>query len=91
MKEVELLNSLGKGIGSGWHLSQTGEREALQTAQENQNMPSLSLGRAAKLGLSLGSESTCKLCATVCSHRRGSCGQEELSVGTYGQILKPNS
>lgn len=27
MKEVELLNSLGKGIGSGWHLSQTGERE----------------------------------------------------------------
>lgn len=29
MKEVELLNSLGKGIGSGWHLSQTGERERL--------------------------------------------------------------
>lgn len=27
MKEVELLNSLGKGIGSGWHLSQTGGRE----------------------------------------------------------------
>lgn len=42
MKEVELLNSLGKGTGRGWHLSQTGERGALQTAQENQNMPSLS-------------------------------------------------
>lgn len=26
LKEVELFSSLGKGIGSGWHLSQTGER-----------------------------------------------------------------